>query len=198
LVSRGGYDSLFDPSEEQTIFVIEPTHEAEPFHHFGPGCTKIFGLDECDIIELRNEDQSCKLEIDGWEMIWYLPDCLPLDEEPFEDCSNDNLHFDVWLTRDGIANICLSVFAGYVVENPFLSLYVSCGLDGLGLFDEAPTYCWEWDICPDTSYGWVDETADELATDNSFIDWYGGWGLSGEAIPSYELDEGVAAYYFEE
>jgi len=126
LVSRGGYDSLFDPSEEQTIFVIEPTHEAEPFHHFGQGCTRIFDVEDCDIIELRNEDQSCKLEIDGWEMLWYVPDLT------------ENRHFDVWLTRDGIANICLSVLAGIPVSvvDPITALYVYCGADGLGFIDD--------------------------------------------------------------
>lgn len=107
MVSRGGYDALWDPTPYPTIFVVEPTHEAEPWHHFGPGCTKLFGVNLDDIIELKNEDHSCKLEIDGWEMIWYVPDL------------EENFHFDVWLTRDGIANICLSVLAGTPVSDPF-------------------------------------------------------------------------------
>jgi hypothetical protein len=74
-------------------------------------------------------------------------------------------------------------------------LYVPCGIDGV--VDDEPTLCWEWDICPDTSYGWIDESPDELATDNSFIDWYGGWGLSGEAIPTYDVDPGIAQFFEE-
>jgi hypothetical protein len=73
-VSRGGYDDLLgslNPTHPLR-FVIEPTHDAEPFHHFGPGCTTVHYVTESDIIELRTEDQSCKLEIDAWELIWYL------------------------------------------------------------------------------------------------------------------------------
>jgi hypothetical protein len=51
--------------------------------------------------------------------------------------------------------------------------------------------CWEWQLCPDTSYGWVDEDADELVTNESFLDWYGGWNFGVETIDSYDFDGDV-------
>jgi hypothetical protein len=173
VVSRGGYDIIFDSSTGFTRYVVEPTHDAEPFHHFGAGCTTLSLVDEMDTIELRFEDLSCKLEVDAWELMWYI-------------VTEEFVTFDVWLSTDGIANICESVASGDpdqpgVSAPPYDIYHIPCG-------QRRNASCWEFDICPDTSYGWIDDSSDDLIDDDTYMDWYG-WGVSsGTTTPSYEWE----------
>ena len=60
-------------------YVIEPTHEVLD-HHFEEGCTIIQGLEEEESITFQLEDKSCILEVDAWELLWYIPE---LEECPY-------------------------------------------------------------------------------------------------------------------
>lgn len=113
-----------------------------------------------EVVELRlAEDSSCTLEVDVWELLWYID-------------TTENVHFDVWLKTDGVANICENVNSGVN------AMVGECG-------DKEDATCWEWDICPSESYfSFYDDDEDDDA-DDAYLDWFFGSSFDGMGIGSY-------------
>ena len=64
-------------------------------HHFEEGCTIIKGLEEDEFITFQLEDKSCILEVDAWELLWYIPE---LEECPYAPPSD-------WVDLPSIATL---------------------------------------------------------------------------------------------
>lgn len=111
----------------------------------------------------------------------------------------DFYSWDVWLTEDGVASVCEADPDTAIPDIGDLSnggnalLVQNCG-------KTIGARCWEWNICPtsDTTFDLVDYddglTTEEQAEEDSWLQWYGGWGSFGMGIDPLEDKNMVPGY----
>ena len=152
-------------------------------------CTKVYGLETQDTIQLRlddptvedakftNDDDECAIEIDGWEIIWRLGDAWT------DGTTSLDVHFSrkemraVICAFDDTNNVRTPVAAG------------NDGSDNMARFEAlVPTECtiplelgkvaddcFEVAIeCPDLD-PWPETDVDEYLKNKNILSWYG-WG----------------------
>ena len=146
LISRDGYD-LLDGGDDCDRFIIYPTHDHE--HHYEEGCTQLVNTTEDETIEFRTKDDKCKLELDIWELSFYLDNWA----------ANAIYKWDVWLTEDGTANICSS--------DTDMTMRTACG-------KTAGNTCWEFDVCPENDHNDIFDLI-EIEEEPAIIDPYDSW-----------------------
>ena len=84
LISRDGYDFL-DGGADIDLYRIYPTHSHA--HYYEEGCTQILTTED-ETIEFRTNDEKCVLQVDIWELAYYLEE-------------KTMFKWDIWLTEDG-------------------------------------------------------------------------------------------------
>lgn len=152
-------------------------------------CTKVFGLEAQDTIQLRlddptvedakftNDDDECAIEIDGWEIIWRLGDAW----------SDGTTSLDVHFSRKEERAVICAFDDANNVRTP-----VAAGNDASdneALFDalvptrcsiplelgEVADNCFEVEVeCPDLD-PWPETDVDEYLKNKNILSWYG-WG----------------------
>ena len=172
-------------------YVIYPTHEKE--HHFdwtpvnynvgmtGPNaftCTKILGMTLTDMIEFRLDDpnyedykytdldDTCALDIDGWEINWYLGSSVtPPDDDGIMPFAVGTNVLDIWFSRKTqMAHICLG-------QPEHATDKCMGGPDGEVSNDYCLAY---WVQCKDKD-PWPDLLLDDYSDTLDILQWYGYW-----------------------
>lgn len=174
-----------DAEGDCNTYVIYPTSEKD--HHFDwtptntktaatYTCTKICGMQLYDTIEFRaddptfedykytDDDDTCALRVDGWEIEWYLAPGL-VDDDGATGFVPETSILDIWFSREtGMAHICLNVET--VPAN-----MCSGGPDGEVSNDYCLAY---WVQCVDQD-PWPDTDLDDYITNLEILNWYGYW-----------------------